>query len=78
MFVEGGCIHVQLNAKAAVKQKEILNCKWFGCSFNLVFFTKGYALCCQIIPDFSYGIGTNLITSHHGQCMGWVKGEEQQ
>lgn len=41
MFVEGGCIHVRLDAKAVVKQKEILNLQAVKSFAQLVPFHQG-------------------------------------
>lgn len=41
MFVEGGCIHVWLDAKAVVKQKEILNLQADKSFVHLVSFHQG-------------------------------------
>lgn len=41
MFVEGGCIQVRLDAKAVVKQKEILNLQAVKSFVQLVSFHQG-------------------------------------
>lgn len=45
MFVEGGCIHVWLDAKAIIKQKEILNLQAVKSFIQLVSFRRGVTLC---------------------------------
>lgn len=45
MFVEGGCAHVWLDAKAAIKQKEILNLQAVKSLIQFVSLHHEVALC---------------------------------
>lgn len=48
MFVEGGCIHVWLDAKAVIKQKEILNLQALKSFIQLVPFHRGICTPCRV------------------------------